>query len=290
MTAGGSSALQWFERTCRLDLQAFLASGARLVCPASENPRVSVIVALWNRAELTFRALRSVCEEREIPVEVVLVNNASTDETPDLLKRIVGATVLTNAENLGFTLAANQGAGAARGELLLFLNSDAVLSPGALLSLTQAIDRSRAIGAVGGKLIWPDGTLQEAGGIVWADGSYESVGRGRDPLEAQFALERDVDFCSGAVLLTRRDLFLRLGGFDERYRPAYYEDVDYCVRLTQEGFRVIYEPRALATHVEFASSPSAGDAVKLQRERQVIFVDRHREWLAQRPTRSDPSQ
>ena len=289
VTISSSAATRWFERSCRLELQAFLESGARLVCPQPDTPRVSVVIALRNRAELTLRALRPVCAEREIPLEVVLVDNASTDETAVLLKRVSGATVLTNLANLGFTLAANQGAGAARGELLLFLNSDAVMHPGALLSLTRALDRSDAVGAAGGKLIWPNGRLQEAGANVWRDGSCEAYGRDGDPAGSEYSFERDVDFCSGAMLLTRRELFLRLGGFDERYRPAYYEDVDYCVRLLRAGFRVIYTPHAAATHVEFASSKSSGDAVRLQRERQAIFVNLHRDWLADRPSPSDRS-
>jgi GT2 family glycosyltransferase len=273
-----------FERQCRLDLQAFLANKDRLICPRSEAARVTVVIALWNRAELTLAALKSVCAQCNVSLNVVLVNNGSMDETSQLLEHLDGPTVLTNTTNLGFTLAANQGAQAAYGELLLFQNSDAILHPGALQHMTNVLDSSDTIGAVGGKLTWPDGRLQEAGGIVRPDGSYENYGRGRDPLAAEYAFERDVDFCSGAMLLTRRDLFLRLGGFDERYQPAYYEDVDYCVRLWREGFRVVYTPQAAATHVEFASSPSPDEAVRLQRERQAVFVSLHGDWLQQKPT------
>lgn len=248
---------------------------------------MTVVVALWNRAELTLRALTSICEQREVSLDIVLVDNGSTDETAELLQHVDGPTVLINTTNLGFTLAANQGARAARGELLLFLNSDAVMHSGALRNLMHVLERSDTIGAVGGKLIWPDGRLQEAGAIVWRDGSCEGYGRGGDPAAPECSFERDVDFCSGAMLLTRRDLFLRLGGFDERYKPAYYEDVDYCVRLWREGLRVVYTPHAAATHVEFASSATSGDAVRLQRDRQAVFVSLHGDWLEQQPTRSE---
>ena len=89
------------------------------------------------------------------------------------------------------------------------------------------------------------------------------------------------------MLLTPRELFLRLGGFDERYKPAYYEDVDYCVRLWRNGYRVVYTPDAVATHVENASSTSPDDPLTLQRERQSIFVSLHKEWLASQSARSD---
>jgi GT2 family glycosyltransferase len=247
---------------------------------------VTVVIALWNRAELTLAALKSVCAQREVSLDIVLVDNGSTDETSRLLQYLDGPTVLTNPTNLGFTVAANQGARAARGGLLLFLNSDAVLHEGALRTLVEVLERSNSIGAVGGKLIWPDGRLQEAGGIVWADGSYATHGRGRDPAASEYSFERDVDFCSGAMLLTSREVFFRLGGFDERYRPAYYEDVDYCVRLGRNGLRVVYAPNAVATHVECASSESSAEPVRLQRERQSIFVALHHDWLAYQPSRS----
>lgn len=276
-----------FERSCRQGLQEFLRTGEGLRCPRADAPRVSVVVALWNRAELTLCALRSIGAQDNVSLDVVLVDNGSTDETPLLLERLEGPTVLTNATNLGFTLAANQGARAARGELVLFLNSDAVLHSSAVRGLIGTLERSTTIGAAGGKLIWPDGRLQEAGGVVWADGSYDTRGRGGDPAAPEYARERDVDFCSGAMLLTSRELFLRLGGFDERYRPAYYEDVDYCVRLWRNGFRVVYTPDAVATHVENASSTSPDDPLTLQRERQSIFVSLHQEWLASQPARSE---
>jgi GT2 family glycosyltransferase len=276
-----------FERSCQLELQAFLRTGERLLCPRADAPRVSVVLALWNRAELTLRALKSVCQQDNVNLDIVLVDNGSTDDTPLLLERLEGPTILTNPTNLGFTLAANQGARAARGELLLFLNSDAILHPGSLRNLVSVLERAETIGAVGGKLLWPDGRLQEAGGVVWADGSYDTCGRGADPAAPEYSRERDVDFCSGAMLLTPRELFLRLGGFDERYRPAYYEDVDYCVRLWRDGLRVVYTPDALATHVENASSTSPDDPLTLQRERQSIFVSLHQDWLASQPARSE---
>ena len=282
MRAGASTSD--FERSCRQELQEFLRSGERLLCPRADAPRVSVVVALWNRAELTLCALRSVVAQDNVSLDVVLINNGSTDETPLLLERLEGPAILTNATNLGFTLAANQGARAARGELLLFLNSDAVLHPGAVRGLIGTLERSTTIGAVGGKLIWPDGRLQEAGGVVWRDGSYDTCGRGGDPAAPEHSRERDVDFCSGAMLLTPRDLFFRLGGFDARYKPAYYEDVDYCVRLWRNGLRVVYTPDAVATHLENASSASPDDPRTLRRERQSVFVSLHEDWLQQKST------
>ena len=135
--------------------------------------------------------------------------------------------------------------------------------------------------------MFPDGRLQEAGSIIWSDGSSDAYGRNDSPEDYEFNFQRDVDYCSGALLLTRRELFNRLGGFDERYRPAYYEDVDYCVTLWESGYRVVYQPSAVAIHFEFASSTAATDAIGLQQEHRPLFVSRHRRWLASQFSRAD---
>ncbi|HEY2906295.1 MAG TPA: glycosyltransferase [Vicinamibacterales bacterium] len=268
-------------------LPRFLDSGTSLTLPASASPDVSIIVVVWNQAELTLACLQALAEAMEVAFEVIVVDNASTDDTRRLLDRVAGATVVTNPTNLGFTVAANAGARASRGEFLLFLNNDAVLERGSLERLLAAARRSQTIGAVGGKLVHPDGRLQEAGSIIWADGSCEGYGRGGDPGAPEYSFERPVDFCSGALLLTRRDTFNSLGGFDERYRPAYYEDADYCVRLWKSGLSVVYDPRAVAIHHEFGSAPSADASIELQRERRAIFAARHSEWLSAQCSRAD---
>ena len=267
-------------------LRAFLSTGTTLTLPLASTPRVSVVIVVWNRAELTFRCLRALSEGTYPALELIVVDNKSSDETLALLERTTNITVIRNASNLGFTVAANQGAGLARGEFILFLNSDAEPLPGSLAALVDTLSQSTAIGAVGGKLVFPDGTLQEAGGIVWPDGSCESYGRGRDPSAPEFCFERDVDYCSGAFLLTRRETFQAFGGFDECYRPAYYEDVDYCVRLWKGGLRVVYQGAAVAIHLEFGSSPSRADAIRMQIARRSMFTDVHREWLVAQPSRA----
>ncbi len=260
-------------------LQNFLATGRRLRFEDPDAPVVSVIVVLYNRAELSFRCLRSLLEEREVGFELILVDNASTDLTPALLDRLEGARLIRNARNKGFLLAVNQAARRSRGELLLFLNSDAELLPGSLAAAVATLRSSADIGAVGGRLVLPDGQLQEAGSLCWQDGSCLGYGRGDSPHAYPYMFRRDVDFCSGAFLLTRRALFVGGGCFDEAYVPAYYEDADYCARLWQTGHRVVYEPQAVVQHFEFASSPSRRRAEALQADRQALFVGKHAAWL-----------
>jgi GT2 family glycosyltransferase len=259
----------------RAALAEFLASGNRLVLPTSDRPRLSILLVLFNRADMTLRCLQSIAGHVPSPFEVVVIDNGSTDETAALLDRVEGAHVGRFQANTGFLHGANTAALAAHGELLLFLNSDVELLPGSVASAVATIDQAPDIGVVGGRLIFPNGTLQEAGSIIWRDGSCQGYGRGDDPDKAEYRFQRDVDFVSGAFLLTRRVLFERLAGFDPAYAPAYYEDADYCIKVWKDGKRVVYAPAAIVVHVEFASS-SPIEAAKWHEKHRRTFLERHR--------------
>ena len=133
-------------------------------------------------------------------------------------------------------------------------NNDAELVPGCLSALVDTARADPRCGAVGGRLVWADGRLQEAGGILWSDGTAEAYGRGSDPFAPEFSYLREVDFCSAALLLVRREVFEKLGGFDDRFAPAYYEDTDLCMGVRRLGYRVVYQPGATVRHHEFGSS------------------------------------
>ena len=270
-----------FANLAQVQLDAFLSSGASLSFAEPDRPQISVLMVLFNRAGLTLSCLRSLFAERDTCYEIVIVDNASTDSTTRLLSRIHGVTILHNKENNHFLRGVNQAAEAARGKHLLILNNDTELLPGTLSAALATLESEPSIGAVGGKLILPDGRLQEAGSIVWNDGSCLGYARGLQPLDPVTMFRRDVDYCSAAFLLTPRVLFDQLGGFDVRYEPAYYEETDYCMRLWQAGLRVVYEPSAVILHHEFASSNTMADATDLHRQHQEIFVRTHRKILKQ---------
>jgi GT2 family glycosyltransferase len=275
----------FFTDLYRIQLQSFLTSGATLDFPQIDNPEISVLLVLFNRAELTLACLRSLVENHSERIEVIIADNNSQDETPLLLDRLRGVRIIRNAENQHFLLAVNQIAKQARGDYLLILNNDAQVLPGTLHSALNTIRNARDIGAVGGRIILLDGTLQEAGSIIWRDGSCLGYGRGDNPFSPMYMFRRDVDYCSAAFLLTPRQVWEDLGGFDERFKPAYYEETDYCTRLRERRLRVVYEPNAILLHYEFASSDSVRDATDLHSEHQRIFAQRHQNLLA---THSDP--
>jgi GT2 family glycosyltransferase/glycosyltransferase involved in cell wall biosynthesis len=219
-------------------------------------PRASIIIPVFNKAEFTFQCLRSLVREINFEdTEIIVVNNASTDETDELLARFNRfVRVVRNEENRGFVDACNQGAAEARGQYLVFLNNDAVVHAGWLEELIATVEADETIGAVGSMFLYPDGRVQEAGAIVWRDGSAFHYGWGGSADDPRYAFARDVDYCSGASLLIRRDLFERLGGFDRRFAPAYYEDVDLCFGVRAAGLRVRYQPLSRVTHFEGATA------------------------------------
>lgn len=276
---GLADAKRVLTRLAQIELQTLLSSDSRLQVPGSPEPQVSVILVLFNRAELTLRCLRSLVGNGLESMEVVIVDNNSSDRTAALLDRIDGATMVRNPVNVHFLKAANLGAGKARGRYLLFLNNDAQVLSGSIEAAIRTIDKSETAGAVGGKLILPDGRLQAAGDIVWKDGSCLGYGRGDNPFAPPYMFRRDVDYCSGAFLLTRLETFLGLGGFDEAYQPFYYEETDFCLRLWEKGLRVVYEPEAVVIHYEFASSSSSEAAQEWHARHQGFFLQRHQRQL-----------
>ncbi len=224
----------------------------------------------------------SILENADIPYEVVIVNNCSSDETNSLLERVDGATIINNTANLGFGDGCIQGAEQARGEYLCFLNNDALLTPHALSSSLISFREDSTVGAVGGKILLANGDLQEAGSILWSDGSALGYGRGDDPDLPQYEFRRPVDFCSGAFLVTTRSLFRQLGGFNRMYSPAYYEDCDYCMQVWEAGFSVIYEPRAVIRHYESASSDGNEAAKPAMAVNQRKFREKWNDQLVKR--------
>lgn len=262
------------------ELDAFLSNPERLLLPEAAMPRVSILIVLFNQAALTLACLRAISAKVDIPAEVVIVDNASSDRTSALLDRLDGARIIRNSENRHFLNAVNQAAELAKGDALLLLNNDACLREGALKAAWDALCAYPDAGAVGGPIVLPDGTLQEAGSIIWNDGSCVGYGRGCDPTAPEFQFVREVDYCSGAFLLIRRTAFEELDGLDPAFSPAYYEEADFCMRLRTVGQRVLYDPRAVIDHFEFASAGSATRALDLQREHHRIFFERHQVALA----------
>lgn len=266
----------------KIDFITFIESGKSISFFPGESPWLSVVLVLWGQSELTLACLLSLAAEARDSVEVIIVDNASTDATHRLLDRVSGAKIIKNEINKGFLQAANQGAMEASAPLLLFLNNDAAPRSGSLQNARAILDTDTTVGAVGGRIILPDGKLQEAGCIVWSDGSCLGYLRGENVDAPESLFRRDVDFCSGVFLMTRTVLFKTMQGFDVVYAPAYYEEVDYCLRLWESGFRVVYEPWVVVDHYEYGSSVSSDLAIQRMTTNQEIFRTKHAIALSQK--------
>lgn len=238
--------------------------------PRFEHPLVSIVVSMHSSGPFAERALRAVVlNSGGIPYEVVVVDDRADAATRRVVGALENATVIENEENLGFLASNNRGAGAARGKYIVLLNDDTEVQGGWLEALVDCADSDPAIAWVGSKLIYPDGRLQEAGTIVWRDGTGWNFGRGDVAERPQYNYRREVDYASAAAALVRADAWRELGGFDERFAPAYYEDTDACFALRERGYRVVYEPRALVVHHEGASHGTGGADARGKRNQEL---------------------
>lgn len=267
-------------------LRRVLAGEAEVPPPAGSGaPLCSLVVPVFNKVEYTRQCVEHLRKSTPDDLyELIFVDNASTDATAEFLASLQGRVkVLTNAENLGFVDACNQGAAEARGRYLVFLNNDTAPLSGWLEALVAQVEAEPTVGAAGSKLVYPDGRLQEAGGLIFRDGSGWNFGRFSDPLDPAFAVPAEVDYCSGAALLVRRELFERLGGFDRRYAPAYYEDTDLCFGLRSLGFKVMYCPASTVIHFEgiTAGTDLSTGFKRFQAINQEKFVAKWADALAQ---------
>lgn len=258
------------------------AEDAELRIPRASTPLVSVVMVTYGAWSCTERALCSLVEHTPEPFELIVIDNASDDQTPQRLAELDGPLVVLNASNVGFGPACNQGAEHAAGRYLLLLNTDAMVHPGWLGFMLDTIERGDWVGAVVPRFLHEDGRLQEAGALIAQDGTVLTHGDGDEPERLRYRFRRIVDFGGAACMLLRREDFLSRGGFDPRFAPAYYEDVDLCFRLARDGRATVYDPRAVVTHVRHASG-GLDRAIELSERNRAQFSHRWRADLRGRP-------
>ncbi|MCC7327932.1 MAG: glycosyltransferase [Burkholderiales bacterium] len=259
------------------------ATIAPLAFTSAPMPRVSIVIPVYGKPLLTYTCLKSLhAHTAHDEVEIIVVDDASPEPASASLAMVSGVRIERNTQNRGFIASCNRGAELARGQTIVFLNNDTIVTSGWLEALLRVFAEFPDAGMVGARLFYPDGRLQEAGGIVWRDGSAWNWGRDGDPERPDCNYVRPVDYCSGACIAMPAELFHELGGFDTRYTPAYYEDVDLAFAVRAAGHRVYYQPAATVIHFEGQTSGTdeASGAKRHQVANREVFAAKWAETLA----------
>lgn len=259
---------------------------AQIIFPHHNQPLVSIVIPTFNRAALLLETLSALVMNTDIPYEVIVVDDCSSDNTPALLDKTHNISIVRNQKNQDFIVSCNLGAQQARGTYVLFLNNDVRVTSGWLRKLVETVQINEDCLAVGPKIVQPDGYLQECGSILWPDGTTCGYGRGDYPYLPQYNFVREVDFCSGACLLVDRVLFERLGGFDELYRPAYYEEADLGFAVRKAGYKVLVQPAATVCHLEFGTN-STRRALSLMDINRKKFRSKWADELSKQALKND---
>jgi len=234
-----------------------------MICAIARNPKtarkfpdVSIVIPAFNKIEFTDKSLNALKDRfpKEMDHEVIVIDNGSSDSTPEVLAEKVKSwgpflRVVRNETNIGFARASNQGALLARGRIIVFLNNDTEVQDGWLAPLIDEIDTHGATGLAGGRLLFPNGTIQHAGVAVGRKKVPFHIHRG-EPKDSPLVTERRVmPMVTAACVATRRQEFLNNGLLDEEFVNG-HEDIDLCLRYRQNGKECVYRPDCVVVHHE----------------------------------------
>ena len=250
----------------------------KIVLPVWDEPKVSIVIPVYNEFQYTYNCVKSIVKNSgNVSYEVIIANDCSTDITQEIEKAVENVRIITTKKNVRFLLNCNNAAKYAKGKYILFLNNDTQVQENWLSPLVSLIERDQKIGMVGSKLIYPDGLLQEAGGIVWKDASAWNFGNRKNTEDPEYNYVKEADYISGAAIMIRKELWEEIGGFDERFVPAYYEDTDLAFEVRKRGYKVMYQPLSRVVHFEGVSN---GTDVQtgLKHYQQVNFERFYEKW------------
>lgn len=238
-----------------------------------QSPLISVVVLNWNGNRTIERCLISLYEQTYQPLEILVVDNASTDGSAQLVKeRFPGVRLILNERNLGFGGGNNVGIQSSTGKYIMMLNNDTRLDPRCVEELKKAIERDERYGACASKILleFEDNLIDAAGIVVCPDGL--SIGRGRLEKSDKYDIETEVFFASDCACLYRREMLDEIGLYDEDFF-AYADETDMGWRAQLAGWKCIYNPKAIVYHFHSATSGSYSPF-------KAFLVERNRIWVA----------
>lgn len=249
-----------------------------LIFPKEEQPLVSIVIPVHNKWINTLSCLGSILDHTAgVQYEVLVADDNSDDDTVRILDYVKNIHVIRNSGNKESLLNCNHAAGHAKGKYILFLNNDANVLPNWLKPLVELIQSSEKIGMVGSKLVSADGRLREAGGIIWRDGSFWNYGENEDPSRSEFNYVKEVDYISGTCFIIKKGLWQKIGGFDEQYSPAYYEDKDLAFEVRKNGYKVMLQPKSVV--IDFGETSDEDIVNSHQVQNLNKFMDKWRDVL-----------
>ncbi|TCV79104.1 glycosyltransferase [Sulfurirhabdus autotrophica] len=251
-----------------------------LAFPYRASPLVSIIVPVFNRLHLTLECLLSLihCTSSH-DFEVIVIDDASLDDTPDVLQHIHGLRYIRNPSNLGYIETCNRAAAEAFGRYLVFLDNDTQVQPGWLDALLAVFEQHPETGIAGSKLLNTDGSLQEAGAELTAEAFTISRGEGGAPDKDAYNTFQEVTYVSATSLMIKTSIFYALGGFDDVYSPAYYCDADLAMRVRQAGYRIYYQPESVAVHRRTTTRQIPASEANMSLGSRLIFLARWEDKL-----------
>ena len=250
--------------------------------PEVANPVVSVIVPVHDKFNVTYFCLCALLfATNDVSFEVIVVDDGSSDATLDIAEVVSNVVVVKNEVAQGFVRACNAGAARARGRYIVLLNNDTEVTSGWLDELVAGFSRFPDVGMTGSKLLYPDGRLQDAGGIVWKSGNPWNYGREQNPHDPRFAYSRQADYLSGAALMVRADVWEQVGGLSDEFAPAYFEDTDLAFKVRDAGYTTWYVPSSVVFHFEGLSNGTDVTATTgLKRFQEVNRPKFKRKWVS----------
>jgi GT2 family glycosyltransferase len=243
---------------------------------------VAVVVPAYNALGYTRQCLESVRRHTRPPYRVIVIDNASDDGTAEYLAGAVrdgwSLQVITNPENVGCTLALNQGMRAAQADYIILLNNDTVVCARWVEGLLLVAGLDPRVGIVGPKILSPTlGHILATGGLVFTRaGCRLPPGRGASRDDLRFCAPEDRQYIEGSCMLVKREVIERIGLLDEAYAPAYYEDADYSFRARAHGFRTVYSPFSEIYHYAgvTAGMPDVAAMLRVRRGQEELFRSR----------------
>lgn len=252
-----------------------------LVFQKYKDPLVSIIIPVYNQFEYTYNCLKHIEKYTSgISYEIIIGDDCSSDMTIELDKIIQGIRVIHNQKNYQFLRNCNRISKEARGKYLVFLNNDTQVQSGWLDALVGLMEEDKMVGLAGSKLVYPNGLVQEAGGIVWRDATVLQFGNARQPGEGILNVKRETDYVSAASIIIRKELWDEMGGFDERFSPAYYEDVDLAFRVREKGYKVMYQSESEVIHFEGITERTSNREQKRKIENnRMLFISKWEDVL-----------